>query len=152
MIFDRLEHAALYCGTYRGFSEAFAFLERAVKEDLPVGRYELDGNALFAMVQEYDTNPKSDNRFEGHLKYVDIQFVVRGQEAFEVIDRSIAVPACDYSEEKDVRFYANGEAELTGVLRESSFAVFFPHDIHKPGLAVQNKAQHVKKIVVKVRV
>ena len=151
MIFDRLGNAALYSGAHQGFSEAFAFLERAAKEDLPVGRYELDGEALFAMVQEYDTNPDRENSFEGHLKYIDIQFVVRGEEAFEAVDRSVAVPACDYSEEKDVCFYADRAPELAAILGEATFAIFFPHDIHKPGLAVQNKAEHVKKIVVKVK-
>ena len=152
MIFDRLENASLYGGVHEKFEAAFAFLSRAVREELPVGRYELDGERLFAMVQEYDTDPTRENRFEGHLKYIDIQFVVSGEEAFETVDASVAKADTDYSEEKDVRFYANGKADVCGVLSEGTYAVFFPNDVHKPGLAVRGLASHVKKVVVKVRV
>ena len=152
MIFDRLENASLYGGVHEKFEAAFAFLTRAVREELPVGRYELDGDKLFAMVQEYDTDPTRENRFEGHLKYIDIQFVVSGEEAFETVDVSVAKADTDYNAEKDVRFYENGEKDASAFLSAVAYAIFFPHDIHKPGLAARGKATHVKKIVVKVKI
>ena len=66
MIFDTLKNSACYEGVHARFKAAFAFLEKATREDLPVGRYELDGSDLFAMVQEYETNPPDHVRFEGH--------------------------------------------------------------------------------------
>ena len=53
MIFDRIENSAKYANSHKGFAEGFAFLEKAVAENLPVGRYEIDGDNIFAFIQEY---------------------------------------------------------------------------------------------------
>ena len=49
-------------------------------------------------------------------------------------------------------FYADKEDASTLVAKSGDFAIFFPNDIHKPGMTFGDTPSEVKKIVVKVRV
>jgi YhcH/YjgK/YiaL family protein len=151
MIFDTLEHAACYESLHPLFAQAFAFLRKAVEEDLPVGRYELQGSDLYAMVQEYDAKPREQGRFEGHRRYADIQFLLAGTECIDVIESGCGVTTQAYDPEKDLEFFADAEPFHRAVLRAGGFGIFYPHDLHKPGLAYGEPGEKVKKVVVKVR-
>lgn len=53
-------------------------------------------------------------------------------------------------EEKDVAFYAiPPERESSLLMQPGMFAVFFPHDIHRPCCQTTRPAK-VKKVVVKI--
>lgn len=149
MIIDRLENSAKYACSHKGFAECFDFLKKAVNEDLPAGRYEIDGDNVFAFIQEYTT--KTDSTFEGHKNYIDIQFIVRGTEVMKVADISKMNIACEYSSEKDIAFYSDNEKATVAVIEAGEYGVFFPWDIHKPGLCFNGEPGEVKKIVVKVK-
>lgn len=152
MIFDTLKHCEFYEGIHEKFAEAFAFLEEATRKDLPVGRYELDGDRLYAMVQEYETKSANESRFEGHRRYIDIQYLMRGTEAVEMIDLSLAEEDGAYSNEKDVGFFKDHSSSTRAVLHAGEYGIFFSHDIHKPGLSLGSAPTSVKKIVVKVKI
>lgn len=152
MIFDTLKNSAYYESINPRFGAAFDFLEKATREDLPVGRYELEGDDLFAMVQEYETNPPDHVRFEGHKRYIDIQYIMRGVEVIEVTDLSVAEPDGVFLDEKDVGFYKDHKEPVRAILHAGEYGIFLPHDIHKPGMVFGNTPAPVKKIVVKVKV
>ncbi|MBQ9806737.1 MAG: YhcH/YjgK/YiaL family protein [Clostridia bacterium] len=152
MIFDTLKNTAYYESIHPRFKAAFAFLEKATREDLPVGRYELEGSDLFAMVQEYETNPPDHVRFEGHRRYIDIQYLMRGVEVIEVTDLSVAEAEGMYSDEKDACFFKDHAEPVRAILHAGEYGVFLPHDIHKPGMALGTIPAPVKKIVVKIKI
>jgi len=149
MILDTLKNSARYCGMNPAFKEAFAFLERAVRENLPDGRYELDGDKLYAMVQAYETKNEADTKWEAHKKYIDIQFMISGTEiiGWDSIDN---LPADQvYNEEYDCYVYQAPSATAL-ILESGTFAVFYPEDLHKPGQAYPAPAP-IKKVVVKIK-
>ena len=150
MIIDRLENSHKYNGSHKGFAEAFAFLQKAVAENLPVGRYEIDGDNVFAFIQEYTSKTESD--FETHKNYIDIQFVFSGVEVIEVADIANMKESIPYNPEKDVTFYEDYDKSTVAVIEAGAYGIFFPWDAHKPGLALNGNPDEVKKIVVKVRV
>ena len=51
MILDVLANSARYEGLHEGFKKAFDFLKEAHKNLPELGRYELDGDKVFALVQ-----------------------------------------------------------------------------------------------------
>jgi YhcH/YjgK/YiaL family protein len=53
-----------------------------------------------------------------------------------------------YKEENDIVFF-NGEKSFTKVTA-GMFAIFFPTDVHMPGICVRQKSP-VKKLVIKMR-
>ena len=152
MIFDTLKNSACYHTVHPRFAEAFAFLEKATRENLPVGRYELDGANLYAMVQEYDTKAPDETRFEGHRNYIDIQYLIAGREAIEVTDLSAVQSDGGYLAERDVEFFKDHEGAVRATLTAGAYGIFLPHDIHKPGMSAGDTPLAVKKVVVKVKI
>ena len=151
MIFDHLKNRLLYESVHTSFTSAFDFIERAVRESLPVGRYEIDGDALYAIVQEYETKSHEDCTFEGHRKYIDIQYMVSGSECMGVAALANVEPKTEYNEERDFLLFENSDLASTLTVNEGEFAVFYPHDAHRPGMAFGAPAT-IRKIVVKIKV
>ena len=150
MIVDVLDKKELYYGVHKNFKPAFEFIEKVCKESLDLGKYELDGKNLYAMVQEYDT--KDEGNWECHRKYIDIQFIVSGTEVIEGFDIKYATAKSEYNDVKDVMFYEDYQNAGKGILNANEYGIFFPHDVHKPGMCLSGKQNPVKKIVVKVKV
>lgn len=151
MILDNLSHAELYYGVHKNMAAAFSFIKKAMAEDLPVGKYELNGKELYAMVQAYDSKPAEGTLFEGHKNYIDLQFVWQGREVIEVIDVAHTEAKTEYNPDKDKTMLAATAPATACVLADGDFALVFPHDIHNPGLAFEGKVAPVKKIVVKIK-
>ena len=149
MIIDTLENCSRYESLHPRFKAAFDFLKRPGIEATPVGRVEVDGTQLFALTQEYETKPIRDGKLEAHKKYVDIQFIVSGEEFIGYAPLTRQGSAKPFDAEKDIGFY-DGEAWFT-LLRAGMFAIFFPQDAHLPGRYTEKPA-HVKKIVLKIAV
>lgn len=152
MILDNMQNSALYETVHPKFAEAFAFCKKAVAENLPAGKYELDGKELYAMVQEYNTKLYADAKFEGHRNYIDIQFMVSGAEIMKWADIAKMTENVPYNPEKDCQFYAPNEEAAAAAVGAGEYAIFFPHDIHMPCVSLNETPAAAKKIVVKVKV
>lgn len=152
MIIDKIENCELYYGVHKNFEKAFAFIKKAVAENLPVGKYELDGKELYASIQEYNTKEEQAARFEGHRKYIDIQYIALGAEAVEALDIDKTQSVTDYNEEKDVEFFQTDEKVWKGVWMSGEYGIFMPNDIHRPGMRIDGVSAPVKKILVKVKI
>ena len=149
MIFDKLENAPWYSGMGRNLKKGLEFLETADLANLPLGRIDIDGDLIFALVQEYNTVPKEEKTWEGHRKYIDIQYVVSGEEIIGYVNTPELTADGEYSEEND--FIAlKGEGNFIK-FKAGSFGVFGPEDAHMPGVTSE-KVSAVRKIVVKVLV
>ncbi|MBQ4267468.1 MAG: YhcH/YjgK/YiaL family protein [Clostridia bacterium] len=148
MIFDTLKNVDNYKGLGRVY-DALKFLSETDFSKIELGRYELDGDNIFYMVQSYDTNP-SKTVSEAHRKYIDIQFMVEGEEIIGVADISSEKELTEAKEENDVWFYNCKTEPLT--LSAGKYMVLYPNDLHCPGVATNGKALTCRKVVVKVKV
>lgn len=146
MIVDSLKNCDKYVSCHDGFDKAFAFLRRASEENLSVGRYEIDGDRVFAFIQEYTS--KTESSFEAHKNYIDIQFILSGTEVMKVCDISQVKISVPYTE--DVMFFEDNERASVAVVEAGEYGIFFPWDAHKPGLCFDTP-EEVKKVVVKVK-
>ena len=151
MIVDNIKNCEKYTALNPKFSVAFDFIKKAVAEDLALGRYEFE-NGDYAFIQEYVTKDDEDCIFEGHRKYIDIQYIIEGVEVIAVADISKTTPKTDYSAEKDVQFFENCDRAATTVIDGGEYGIFFPYDIHKPAMSLGGNKAPLKKIVVKVKV
>lgn len=149
MILDVLEHATRYRTGLARLDEALSWVARGQLDALALGRHDLQGDALYALVQEYDTRPLESCRWEAHRRYIDLQVVLRGTErmGWSPLGRMSATEP--YDAERDVAFF-DGDGEFF-TLRPGMFAVFFPHDAHMPQVATAACAA-VRKLVLKVAV
>lgn len=150
MIYDKIENIARYMGLSAGLVEGLRFLQSAAA-DKPVGHYLLTGEN-FANVDEYDTKRVNSVGFEAHRKYIDIQFLLRGEERVLVRPLETACCTMPYDEGRDAAFYRHDEAGATELrLGNGYFVILFPDDAHEPQLCIDGP-QPVRKIVVKVAV
>jgi len=149
MVIDTIENCSRYESLHPRFKAAFEFLKRSDIGATPVGRIDLDGTSLYALTQAYETKPIQEGKLEAHKKYIDIQFILEGEEFMGYAPLKNQATAKPFDAEKDCGFY-DGESWFT-LFRKGMFAIFFPQDAHLPGRHTE-KSTHVKKIVLKVSV
>ncbi len=151
MIVDRIENARLYLPLHKGFGQAFAVLADPALAQKPDGRYSIDGEDVFYIVQHYTTKPLDQGRFESHRRYIDIQALLAGQEMLGYAPTAGLEVVEPYSEEKDIMFYRVGTMIAQTRLESGLFCLLYPHDAHLPSCQLTCPAE-VHKVVFKIRV
>jgi YhcH/YjgK/YiaL family protein len=150
MIFDQLDQLREYGTLSHGIPAAIDYLLHTDFTQVTEGRYELDGDRLFAIVQRYNTKPVAEARWEAHRRYIDVQHLLEGEEQMgHFLCRPGLAVEQPYDEAKDVVFY-KGQGAFFRML-EGDTAIFLPQDVHAPCLAVDDKPIEVRKVVVKCR-
>jgi YhcH/YjgK/YiaL family protein len=147
MIFDQLSNASLYTTLHPLFAEGFTFIRQRGAEAAP-GRYELPGGA-YALVQEYDSKPAEGARFEAHRRFIDIQYLVSGEEIlyYAPLDR---LAAGEYLPDKDMQPLDGLGMPLHA--QAGDFAIFYPADAHMPSRQTARGPAPVKKVIIKIPV
>lgn len=144
------------------FIKTFAYLDEVLKPgteankrmmSVPLGesqRVEL-GDGVFALEQSYNTKAHGEGKWESHIKFIDVQVLVSGEEIMELTETSRLSVSENLTPAKDLIFYSECN-DFTGIrLHAGEAAILFPPDGHKPGIAVAAPTP-VRKIVVKVPV
>jgi YhcH/YjgK/YiaL family protein len=149
MIFDVLANADRYASVHPLFAECFAFLRHTDLVALPVGRQSLGSSGCTVIVGEAPPKSKESASLEGHRVFIDIQYMVAGEELIGYVPRARCT-----EKSNDV---ANDFQILQGIaeyltLRPGCFAVYFPEDGHHPGIGTGAHNDLIRKIVIKVPV
>jgi YhcH/YjgK/YiaL family protein len=117
---------------------------------LEAGKYPLFGDKAFAMVSEYQTKKLIDSKWEAHRKYIDLQYVIEGEEKMGLLPLEKAAAPQGYDDTKDLIFFGNNEGEYFQA-NQKVFFLFFPSDVHRPGIQIEGTVP-VKKLVIKIAV
>ena len=145
---DVIEFAKQYHANKVYWDKAIAFLKNNDLNKLAKGKYPIDGENVYASVTEDATKDFDKTNWESHKKYIDIQYVIDGEEKIGVYPVAKATVTKEYDEKKDAANYsANGKLYSAS---PGTFFIFFPSDAHRPNITPGgNKVD--KKIVIKVR-
>jgi YhcH/YjgK/YiaL family protein len=134
------------------FARAFDYL-RTFDRTTPDGKVVLDPDKLVALPQSYATAPAAGKRFEAHRRFIDIQFILEGEEIIEHAPIEWLPEVTEpYSDERDVMFFRDPAACSRTLLRAGDFAVYFPADGHKPCCQAGTSPAAVRKVVMKIAV
>ena len=147
MIIDRLENAAATAPLAPRLRQGLEWLRRTDLRVLPEGRHDIEGDRLFALVQEYRTRGAAECRWEAHRTYTDIQYVVDGAERMGYANIARTSVQQPYDADRDVAFFEPGTDFVT--VHAGMFVIFAPEDVHAPGGAAGER-QVVRKIVLKI--
>ena len=148
MILDVSEHARYYLNLSVGFDNAFKFLSNPGLKELPPGKYEIDGDRIFALVSKNPGRKKEEAQLEIHQKYIDIQLILSGIDQMGWKPASACrQPATDYDDQKDIQFFAD-QPDAWIPVKSGMFVIFFPEDAHQPLVSDGD----IHKVVVKVAV
>lgn len=149
MILDSIKNISRYENLNIDFKAIVKFIDRVTNENLDNGRYDIKGDKLFALVQSYETKDINECKLESHKKYIDIQYIQKGNEVMYWCSTDKLKITEDLSETNDVVFYDDNKDTSKLVVKEGYFALFFTHDAHKPGVKFNTKS-NVRKIVFKI--
>lgn len=152
MIKDNIQKAENYYNLSDGIKTGLEYLQNTNFSNIENGKYEISEN-VFANVQEYVSKPEEEGRFEAHEKYIDIQYIVKGEEKIGVCNIANFFEETPYNEEKDIVFLKEKNSNKSEFfhLKEEEFMILYPQDAHMPSIAAE-KESYVKKVVIKVHI
>jgi len=145
MILDTLYNAAKYAGLKMGISEAFGFLDQPGLEQLADGKYEIMGDRIYAIITHEKGRTLEDGQLEAHRKYIDIQYVISGEESMGWKPHDGLIPATPYDPETDLEFLKGTPDSIVRVM-PGSFAIFLPTDAHQPLIGTGT----IHKVIIKL--
>lgn len=131
--------------TFKNLHKAIDYINSHDISLLPNGKTVIDEDVYINVM---DAETKRENIFEAHRKYIDIHYIISGEEAIETapIDELEITEA--YSEEKDILFgKAKGERHI---IRQGQYCITMPEEAHSPALAVTEPVK-IRKAVFKIR-
>ncbi|MCE1187528.1 MAG: YhcH/YjgK/YiaL family protein [Ignavibacteria bacterium] len=147
MITGNLSHFKRYLSIHPSFILAEDFLSRARASTPEQGRYDIEGDNIYAMVSTATGKNREDAKPEAHRIYIDIHCVLNGREEIGIIGtdncKRILSP---YDSEKDFILF-DEQPEFFLLLQRGDFAIVFPEDAHAPMISGDN----VTKCVIKIR-
>lgn len=132
--------------------KALTFLRLPDIHSLKDGKIELEGDKVFAIVQRYQTIMTGTPKFEYHQKYIDIQYIVSGEEVIGWTPAERIIITEPYDADKDVCFGIVAQEHWIPLrMQPGHLTVLWPEDGHAPKVAAGKPAM-VMKIVVKVAI
>lgn len=150
MIIGKIQDLERYKGLSKPIDDAIDYVVNTNLFKLEVGKYVVNENVIVNR-QRYIGKDFKDAAPETHKKYIDLQIVLRGREAFgyaHINNPSLKVVS-PYNEEKDIEKYTVKDEALYE-MTERSFALVFPEDVHRP--AIKLDEHFIEKVVIKIRV
>ena len=146
---NKLEFARQYHLNKVFWNKAFSFLRDTNLLTLKNGRHTIDGDNVYAIVSEAPSKDYDKTAFESHKNYIDLQYVITGEENMgRTPVESLTIDKA-YNERADIAYYT-GDGKIY-MVAQNSFLLFFPGEAHRPNITPGgNKV--VKKVVIKIRV
>lgn len=149
MIVDTIKNISIYSNLSGRIFKGLEILEDPNLLNKEDGKYEVEGDNIFYLVQRYKTKKSSEAKFEAHRKYIDIQAVLKGKEIIGYTHINNLKENTPYKE--DIQFFETPDDFNEIKLTEGMFAVLFPEDAHMP-TCDYNEQTDVLKIVVKIKI
>ncbi len=146
-IVDRLENYRKYTNLHPGFEKAFSFLSQKDIARLELKKHVIDGENIFCPLSKNAGKTRDQAVLEAHRKYIDIQYVISGDEEIGYRPTAECLNEKDpYNTDKDIIFFDDRPSHWLKV-PAGSFVIFFPQDAHAP-LASSGE---LHKAVVKIK-
>lgn len=144
MITGNIRDAKKYYSVHPDFEKAFKILASLTTE-IENGSHKIDG-----LTVNVSCPKKNDDKpFEAHRKYIDLHFIINGEEDFGYANINYATPTTEYNDADDYLLLSGDKGRT--LLKTGDFCITFPEDAHAPAL-VGGCGEAVKRAVVKILV
>jgi biofilm protein TabA len=152
MIYDQLSKIHTYKGISGNLDTAIDYIASQEIGELAEGAHHIDGDNVVVHIKSYETGDPKTIKYEAHRKYIDIHFVVDGKEGCFYTPLEDLQSSEPFDENGDTGLYSDpAGTEVAVPLTPGVFALFFPHDGHKPSCELEGKLS-LRKVIVKVAV
>ena len=148
---DNLNSNKLTCMDH--FNEIIKLIETTDFTKKDDGVYKTDSEDFYYIISTYNTSDSMEEKpAEVHRKYIDLQYILYGEEKIGYADyKNSRISLKEYDGKNDVELFSRIENESFFILKKDMYAVFFPEDIHRPGLT-NKEVRGVRKVIFKVPV
>lgn len=151
MILDHIKNADYYKETMPAIAMALEAVAKYTPETCTSGRVDIDGDNLFLKLSTFETHSSVDANCEAHKKYLDLFYIVEGEEVVLVKPvEEITNITSPYDEEKDRLLGKIGEDYMTVRLTAGMFVILYPQEAHAP-CCYDKEPGTVKKVVAKIK-
>lgn len=104
------------------WDKAFAFIKKNDLVTLPKGKYPIDGDYVYATITEDPSKDFEKTIWESHRKYIDLQYIITGEEIIGIYPVAKATVTKEYDEKKDLANYAAEGKLAHSVVPSSCFS------------------------------
>lgn len=150
MIFSSIHNESTLCYP-EAIKQAINYLKEHDFLAMEPGVYEIQGKDIYAQVFDAQTKAPEEQRPEVHEKYVDVQYLASGKERLGFTPDTGRYEVSERFSERDLIFYRAVKNEGFIESRPGCYCIFFPEDVHRPGV-LSGESMKVRKVVVKVKV
>lgn len=131
------------------WKQLFEWLAKTDLLSLPAGQNPIPGTTMKANVEDDVNGELATKGTESHRKFIDFQYVVKGNERFGILDHTTSTIKTPYKPDiitynyvpENLRFYDS---------TPDKFFIFFPDDWHIAKVKTDKDDQHIRVVVVKV--
>lgn len=147
MIIDRIENLDSYAVLDSGITKVCEYLMLNDICELPKGKYDIDGDNVFLLIDERFADSLAKPELEAHEKYVDIQYCISGSFSigYKNISQCLTISK-EYDLKNDIVFFAD-QPDNVIINIPGQFVILFPWDAH----LIYPPANSVKKAIFKVK-
>jgi biofilm protein TabA len=145
---SKIVFAEQYHKNKTAWDKALAFLRDSDLTKIKPGKYPIVGTDVYANITEAPSKEFEASAWESHRKYIDLHYVIKGQETIGAAPVSKATVTKPYNDATDNANY-NAEGQYY-VATPDMFFLFFPADAHRPNIKIAGY-DVVKKIVIKIK-
>lgn len=149
MVNDKMDNLIMYIPDSKK-EKVKGFLEK-VSFDMEEGRYEIDGDEIYAQIMSYPTKLISECTIEAHNIYCDIQFSLKGEEGISIFERSKLILEKESPETDFYNYGLDGDVYVRVNNKVGYFTMIKPSEAHRPQESIDNSCAMVKKGVIKIR-
>ena len=148
MILSTLQDCGRFEVLHPLFKKAFDYVKSHNLLDAPLGRIEVEGDALFINNSNTECVKAEKQVFEVHRKYIDIHVLLEGEETVgwkPLSDcRNETKP---YNEDEDCALY-DEQAATYFKMQPGQILIVWPEDAHAPVIG-EGK---IRKLIIKVKI
>ena len=150
MIYDKICNIDNYLGLNKNIDSALLFIKNNDIKSLPKGKTVIDSDNVFVNHFAYDTVKEDENTlFENHMKYIDLHFILSGEEIIAVSFAENLKEVEKISSEDSVIY--RGESDMRFPMTKETFLMVYPGEAHLPKL-VYKAGSNVDKLVFKIKI
>lgn len=142
-----IEFASQYAKNKELWDSMFIFLAESDLNEIALGEHQIVPGRCWATVSEYVPKTTNKGNIESHKKFIDLQYVLRGNEQMGLA-KDVTVKK-EYNPDRDVAFWYSQNITYYNAGPESFF-LFFPSDIHQPSVHDGQETTQSRKVVIKI--
>lgn len=148
MIIDKLKNYYLYEGQHHRIDKSIECIRNIDFTGALAGRHEIYGDKLFFNLIEYETTCEEEREWEAHKKYIDVHYILKGEEIIGYEQVDLLVIKGEYNVNDDY-YTLKGDLTSKVKLQSGDFMVLYPDEAHKTAIKVE-ETNKVRKVVFKV--